>query len=740
MIRILYWISTEKGLARFNKQTQHFRNYTIADGLASNEFNFFSALKSSDGKFYFGGTSGLISFYPKKLKDNLFPPNTHITNIKIAGNSYSKNLQNNSTLKLSYDQNDLDFEYVGLHYTIPSKNQYKYKLEPYDSHWIEVGNQRSARYTNLDPGAYTFKVTSSNSDGIWNEQTSSIKLLITPPWWETWWAYLLFLVILCSLAYSFFYFQLSKNLAIAESKRLKEIDSLKSSLYTNITHEFRTPLTVILGMVENLKSLYQKRNFPEAAKHIEMIERNSKNLLQLVKNMLDLSKLENGKMEMNLVQSDIIPFIKYLSESFQSLAQRKEINLVIYPQINSLSMDFDPEKLTTILSNLLSNAIKFTPKNGKIIVHLMTAYVNKKDHFQIKVMDSGIGLAKAELENIFTRFYQVDASVTRHGEGTGVGLSLTKELVELMDGNISVESAPKQGSTFIIQLPITQNAEVKTTIQEFKKPSTQNPEFITKTALSPLSLSDEKLPVALLIEDNQDVIYYLASCLKGKYQTVHALDGLKGIEMALDLIPDIIICDVMMPLKDGFEVCGTLKNDERTDHIPIIMLTAKITDQDRLTGLSLGADAYLAKPFKKVELLTRIDQLILLRKKLIAKLNNNPFNQFLTKRTKNKETLFVQKVIKYILEDIDNPNLGAAYLGLKLKLSESQIYRKLKAITGKSPALFIRAVRLQQAKETIKTSDKNISEVAYAMGFQDPSWFSRVYKEEFGFSPSETPR
>jgi len=517
---------------------------------------------------------------------------------------------------------------------------------------------------------------------------------------------------------------------------LEQLNESKSRLYSNITHEFRTPLTVILGMAETLKTNVLEKRFEGAEKSLEMIRRNGKNLLQLVNELLDLAKVESGSMELNLVQTDAVPFVKYLSESFHSLAEAKNINLTVYSEIDALEMDIDVNKMASIISNLLSNAIKFTAANGKIIVHLNKITKEDNQLFSIKVQDNGLGLAEDDIAHLFDRFYQVDNEMSSKQEGTGIGLSLSKEFVELMNGTIGVESTLGKGSTFTVQIPVT-NKAVKT---EDAKITVEPP--IKKTGGGPkteFSFFDETstLPLALIIEDNEDVAHYLKTCLKGKYQTVHAINGDKGIEIAYEKIPDIIISDVMMPGKDGFEVCTTLKGNERTDHIPVILLTAKVTAEDRLKGLSHGADAYLAKPFNEKELFIRLDQLLLLRKKLVDKIQKDGLSTFLGKQEESPEIKFLQKVIQFINEDIGNAAFGAGDLADKLHLSESQIYRKLKAITDTSTAVFIRSIRLQKAKELIETTDKSISEIAYDTGFNDPSWFSRAFKEEFGFPPSD---
>ncbi len=528
------------------------------------------------------------------------------------------------------------------------------------------------------------------------------------------------------------YFVVSRRIAASERKRLKEINQLKNSLFTNITHEFRTPLTVIKGMTDTIKSNLKTQKLDDLENSLEMIKRNSDGLLHLVNEMLELAKIESGNMELHLVQADVIPFIKYVSESFNSLAEENQISLTIYSEVDTLIMDFDENKLTSIISNLLSNAIKFTSENGKIIVHINQIIIKEKPYLFIKVKDNGVGITEEELPNIFNRFYQTDASSVRESEGTGIGLALTKELVDFMQGSIEARSTLNKGSEFNVTIPVTRSAAQSEPKQTIKTPRSS----ISIPILNQNQETDSELPLLLIIEDNLDVAHYLKTCLKDTYETLHAVNGIEGIGMAIEKIPDIIISDVMMPGKDGFEVCETLKSDKRTDHIPIIILTAKTSIEDKLKGLSHGADAYLAKPFIKEELFTRLEQLVSLRKKLISKIQKEGTNSLLKKRTKNPKLQFLQRIVKLIHDDISDSNFGSEHLSKKLVVSESQIYRKIKAITGKSTAIYIRSIRLQYAKDLLINTNKTVSEVAYEVGFNDPSWFSRAFKDEFGFSPS----
>ncbi|MFK7932182.1 MAG: ATP-binding protein [Saprospiraceae bacterium] len=508
----------------------------------------------------------------------------------------------------------------------------------------------------------------------------------------------------------------SRQIDLAKQRAI-ELERVKTKLYNNITHEFRTPLTVILGITENIKGhLFEK----------QLIKKNGKNLLHLVNQILDLAKLEANQLTLNLHQDNIIPYLQYLLQSFQSLAVEKELTLVPYFELDKLVMDYDEIKIQQIVFNLLSNAIKFTPSDGKVIFHVS----QNDDLLLLKIKDTGIGIAANKLPHIFDRFYQVDDTSTRKGEGTGIGLALTKELVELMQGEITVKSVLTKGTTFVVKLPITQNAPLKTTANTIKKESVTLPLYPSRITSSITNPTTE----ILIIEDNKDVILYLQSLLQSEYKIHTAVNGQDGIERAIELVPDLIISDVMMPEKDGYEVCATLKKDERTSHIPIVLLTAKATQEEKVRGLQDGADAYLTKPFDRAELFTRIEQLLKLRSNLQQRYSQSPV--ITTTKSLNREEQFLQKVHSQVLDKLTDINLSVANLAANLDLTNNQFYRKVKALSGKTPSQYIRQIRLQKSIELLRQGDLNISEVAYAVGFSDPNYFSRVFHQEFKQPPS----
>lgn len=616
------WIITRNMLLKYNLHTSLFRKYGKADGLDFNEFYAHSNFKSSSGKLFFEGDMGIITFYPDEIKDNPFPPFVVITNLSLFNRpeenlEFEKDITELKEVELSYSQNDLHLEFVALHYSYPANNQYKYKLENFDNNWINAGTQRNATYTNLDPGEYEFKVIASNCDGIWNETGTSIKIIINPPIWATTWAYLLYALLTLALIY--FFWKLNHRRIKAkheyemskfEAEKLHEVDEMKSRFFANISHEFRTPLTLILGPA---KDIIEKSKDNEAKQNAGLIKRSANRLFGLVNQLLDLSKLEAGKMKLETREIDIIPLLKGLVLSFSSLAERKKITLSFNTTEEKINVYLDRDKIEKIINNLLSNAFKFTPEGGKIDFTV----TKQTNTLELRISDSGKGIAKDHLDKIFDRFYQIDRSYTREQEGTGIGLALTKELVELHKGKIEVESEEGKGTTFTVTIPLgKEHLKPEEIIESVKEDEelTQMEKLIfepeaKKEMVSIDIFTETDKPLLLIVEDNDDVRKYIISHLKSAYRIVEAVDGEDGVEQALNYIPDLIISDVMMPKMDGFQLCNKVKTDERTSHIPFIMLTAKAASQDKIAGYETGADDYIMKPFDAAELKVRIKNL-----------------------------------------------------------------------------------------------------------------------------------
>ncbi len=742
------WMSSNKGLIRYTPATGAIKNYTKEDGVQDNEFNTWAYYKSPTGQMLFGGVKGLTVFRPRDLEADTVPPRTLINGLRVNDRDISWNDESGvlkegidftSEIVLPYAQNSLTLEFVALNFVSPGKNRFRYYLEGAEEEWKHESAEHAATYLNLAPGTYVFRVKGSNSEGVWSDQPAELKITILPPWYRSWPAWMAYVLLLGGGAYGFYRYQLGRKLEHAENLRLKDMDAFKSRFFTNVTHEFRTPLTVILGMADRLDGLASgsgsgskmSASATATATAISLIRRNGQNLLRLINEILDLAKLESNTLKMNYVQGDVLAYLRYISESLHSLANVKNVMLRLESEQARIEMDYDPERLLQIIYNLLSNAVKFTPGGGKVL--LRADLVDQWLHIQ--VADTGVGIPSEDLPFVFERFYQAKNQEHNKAGGTGVGLSLTRELVRAMGGGISAESEAGKGTAFKIRLPVTRQAEPVKPETAWNMPMQQPVVPLVRVNTIP---SGAETPQLLIIEDNPDVVEYLSGCLQGQYQLDFAYNGRAGIEKALDSVPDIIISDVMMPEKDGFEVCDTLKNDERTSHIPIVLLTARASMEDRIAGLRRGADAYLAKPFHPEELLVTLANLTQLRARLQARYATGQAPVPTEDKGLQIEDAFLQKVRSIIEANLSDPDFEMPQLERKMAMSRSQIFRKMKALTGRSPSQFIRGVRLEKAKELLAASDMTVSEIAYETGFSSLQYFSDVFYEAFGLRPSAT--
>jgi signal transduction histidine kinase/DNA-binding response OmpR family regulator/ligand-binding sensor domain-containing protein len=730
------WIGTYNGLSSFHKKENSFRNFFVEDGLTHNEFNFASAYKDTDGQMYFGGLNGIISFHPKNLiQQELNPPlqltrflkydqdSDSLFNVPLSGNS-------NEVFEISPDISYFSVEWTLPNYFNPDKNQYFSWMEGLEQDWSFLGNTPSIRFNKLPPGEYVLHLKGKDSRGNWSEQPLELKINVLTPWWKKWWALGLYFIVAIAgvtlirkreLGRILLQNELEKEQK--EAQKQAELEQAKTRFFANLSHELRTPLTVILGMSEKIQE-------PNNAK--SLIQRSGRNLLRLVNQMLDFSKIGAGQLHLNLQSGNLVAFIGYLVENYHYLADHKKVQLTFEPTMEQLAMEYDKEKIQHIVSNLLSNAIKFTPKGGEVVLSLTLS----EPMVCIEVRDNGIGIPPEALDRIFDRYYQVQDPLSKGEPGTGIGLAFTKELVELMGGAIEVESTEGTSTVFRVFLPMIQpNPSPSTEPTPQQLQPTESKEFAVKNP-HPHQSTTQKTSL-LFIEDSPEVVSYLRSILDGKYDITIAENGEIGIQKAIEKIPDIIISDVMMPIQDGFAVTQFLKNDERTSHIPIVLLTAKADAESRLMGLTRGADAYLSKPFNERELWVRLDQLIAIRKKLQSR-----YAQFnLPEPTEDVglriEDAFLQKVNRTIQANLKNTEFGVNDLSQSVGLSRPQLFRKLKALTDKSIVAYLRSARLHKARQLLKKGDLNISEVAFEVGFNDPLYFSRVFSVEFGFPPSK---
>ena len=754
------WLSTNKGLSKFspnnagNPDKGTFRNYDVRDGLQSNEFNTGAYFKSKKGEMFFGGINGLNYFYPDKINDNPVRPDLVFTRIKIRDRYISprdsnsilqKTITETNEIILPYDVDVITFEFAALDYSAPEKNQYAYKLENFNDSWIYSGSVRTATYTNLSAGEYIFRVKGSNNDGIWNEKGIALKVIITPPWWNTWWSYILYGFLFLSCLYWIRHYELNRiklknqlKLEKVESVTLRNLDQLKSRFFANISHEFRTPLTLILGQIESVIS--SEISIKEKGK-LQVANRNARRLLTLINQLLDLSKIESGSMKLKAEEHNIVSFLKSLFYSFESLAEAQNISLRFETELENIPVVFDPDKMEKVFYNLISNAFKFTLANGEIKV---STKILESSIVEIRVKDNGIGIPEDRLSHIFDRFYQVDNSSTREHEGTGIGLALAKELIELHKGEIAAHSKEGEGAEFVIKLPLgdlkKEMEQIGETANKFSLENINNDSEITERNHEPgisYPVSGDKKEIILIVEDNTDVRAYIREQLETDYNVIEACNGEEGIANAQNEIPDLIITDVMMPKMDGYKFSSKIRCNEKTSHIPIIMLTAKAGLDDKIEGLEKGIDAYLTKPFSSRELRVRVKNLIQQRKQLRKRFSTSTIIKPSEVTAVSVDKDFLEKTLKIIEKHFKDENFNVEKLAEEVFMSVSQLNRKLNALVDQPPGQLIRSLRLQRAADLLNQNAGSVAEICYKVGFNDQAYFSRAFKKQFGCSPSD---
>ncbi len=768
------WISTNTGICKFNTETRTFQNYDKNDGLQSNEFIAGSFLKRKNDQFLFGGINGFNAFFADSIEQSAFVPPIAFTSFKIFDKpvSFSQSLNTLERIELKYNQNFFSFEFASLDYTMPVKNQYAYMLEGFDKDWVYSGSRRYVSYTNLDPGNYVLKIKGTNSDGIWSQEGSAIKINIIPPLWQTWWAYGIYSILIIGSVLGMIRMrswklekekrQLEKivnertneiqvkNIKLAEQTvKLKEMDQIKSHFFANISHEFRTPLTLIKGPAEEMlsKSFHGK---PEKA--FNMILRNANRLLRLINQLFDLSKLESGSMELKTALQPVTSFISVVISSFSSLAESRNILLQYIKPQEEIEIYFDRDKLEKILYNLLSNAFKFTPENGFITITLNSVSPIPDSYPQgaveISVDDSGVGIPDDEISNIYERFTQGQNSNIHLFAGSGIGLALTRELVDLHHGEINITSTLNEGTKFDVILPlgkdhlkpeeiVARNGEEAVVGTDIDIHMAGIKSEIDHQPLPEQLKSTSEKHLVLIVEDHPEVRDYIREHLEADYQVIEAENGVMGVNIAKDQLPDLIICDIMMPEMNGYELTNTLKKTALTSHIPIILLTAKASYEARIEGLETGADAYMAKPFNAKELEVRVKKLIEIRTRLREKFRKDFLLEPVEITAVSLNDEFISRVHDTIEKKMADPEFNVEVLLREFALGQRQFTRKVIALTGQTPVQFIRIMRLKRARELIEQGAGSVSEIAFNVGFNNLSYFSKCFRLQFGKLPSE---
>ncbi len=769
------WVSTFDGLTVISPEEEVLFEIREENGLTHNEFNITSYKKLPDGKLAFGGIKGINILNPNEILREYIQnesPKIFLTEIEFFDKKtnkdqvYKGSFRQQGSLQIPAANRYLTLDFAISDYIEFAQHTYSYRILPLKSTknidntnpWTNLGPVSELSLNNLPVGDWLVQIRGVDHKGNKVEFPLEIPIHVDDFFYNKWWFY-----VLCALPFLFggwIWIQRilteRKRLKIEVEKRteqirqdkeiiakqveeLQQVDEVKSRFFTNISHELRTPLTIISGMSNKI---YQNPD-QWVTQGTKMISRNADELLNLVNQILDLRKLEAGKLKPELIHGDIIPFINYIFESFHSMGEGKEIQLKFLSESDELFMDHDPKMILRIVSNLLSNAIKYSNTGGKVTLKLETVSnhesldVGTPESLKIMVQDEGLGIPEDQLPYIFDRFYQVDDSSTRKGEGTGIGLSLIRELIKLLNGRIEVESRVGEGSSFFVYLPIHHQSPKASESPQLKvllPNSTREEEILATTDNMDTGID---LPNLLIIEDNSDVRQYLTICLEGHYTLSYAVNGEVGIEKALEEVPDIIISDVMMPKKDGYEVCDTLKKDVRTSHIPIIMLTAKSDADSRISGLEVGADAYLSKPFNELELFVRLEKLLEIRKTLQNRYKSMDTLAISESHPNKQEDAFILEVQDIIQQNLSDETFGIAELCRSIGMSRTQLHNKLKSLTGRSTSHYIRSIRIHKAKDMLANDPSlNITDIAFEVGFSNLKYFSKVFSEEIGNSPS----
>ena len=740
------WLSTNNGLSSYTITTNKFINFDLSDGLPDNNFIENSAFKAANNKMYFGSTDGLLYFNPDKIKTSNFISPITITDFRLfnkpvkigdVDSLLKKDVGSTMEIILNYDQSFFSFEYAAPNYANPKKNQYRYKLVDFDKDWVYNGSVNIATYTDVAPGTYVFMVSNSIENGIWNSDPAYIKVTILPPFWQTSWAYLCyFLIVVLSLYFSRKFIinreQLKNDLKIEKMKleKSEEINSMKLNFFTNVSHEFKTPLTLIMGPIQQL--LKKGNTEEERESYYELIYRNSQRLLNLINEVLDLNKMDSGKLLIDKEQSDVVQFVKNACTAFQYIAEQKKIHLKINAEKEQLHFAFDPEKMEKILVNLLSNSFKFTKENGSIEISISTKTISGIQYVVIGVKDNGFGIEEKDLPHVFERFYKSE-NHEANAEGTGIGLAFVKELVELHNGKIEVESKVGEGATFYVYLPMTEE-DSAVNVVEYGEDVSASHEIL---ALPEIEEGNGKTRI-LIIEDNHDVRAFLKrELIKCDYHIEEAANGKAGLEKAFQLLPDMVISDVMMPEMDGTEVCRNLKTDIRTSHIPVILLTAKSSAENQLKGFETGADAYVTKPYNFSVLQLQIRNILSYREKLRKKVAVDTMIDAKEITVTNTDEKLMERAIKIIEKNIADTEFNVNKFAAEIGIGRTLFYAKIKSITGQTANEFIQTIRLKTAARMLLKTNDTIAEIAYSVGFNTPNYFSKCFKDTYGMHPSQ---
>lgn len=747
------WGSTNRGIFRLSPDSGaaetfsgDITTFTAAQGLQDNEFNTQAFFRASNGELLFGGVNGLNRFFPNEvILDTLAPP-VFLVDIRInhqAATFGEPKRQLDApfeylrSLTLNYDQNNLSFEFAALDFTHPPLNRYRYQLLGIDRNWVELGTSRFAHFTHLAPGSYSLRVQGSNGEGPWQDVAHPLEIVIHPPWWRSAAAYALYVLLLLYAGWQVYHFQMRRlqmreQLASEqrETERIRAMEEVKTNFFSNVTHEFRTPLTLIL---EPVRRILTGTREPETRENALLVAANSQRLLGLVNQLLDMAKLESGNLRLDLRYDDFAETLRSVYRSFLPLAEQRGIHLALNIDPGTGTFLFDRDKVEQILNNLVSNALKFTPGGGAVTVRCSREQAGSSPPgIRVEVADTGIGIPKEALGRIFDRFYQIEGEAAR--AGTGIGLALSRELAMRMNGSISVQSEPGKGSVFGFFLPMPENNVERTALPAAGEDIETISPVPTLAAANRQSL--------LLVEDNAELRHFIRKTLSENWEVAEASDGREGLAKAREILPDIIVSDVMMPEMDGYALCAELKNDELTAHIPVVLLTAKSAMDSKIRGLRTGADDYLTKPFNSGELLARLDNLAENRRLLRQKYSRLSAEIIAGGEVQESAAMpapdreFMRRFILLLEQNLSDDTIGVEELAQKMFISRVQLYRKIKALTDRNVTDFVRDYRLDRAMAMLKNREGRVQEIAARVGFGSEKYFSRAFREKFGVPPS----
>lgn len=745
------WVSTPHGISNVivhygageaDSVTLEFKNYDESDGLQGIQFNENAGCRTSLGEMVFAGTNGLNIFKPDEIPMNRKKPTVVLTDFQVfnrtvkVGESIdgsvilTRAIDLTDAVTLRHSDNVFSLEFASPSQFHPEKMRYQYRLEGFDREWISTGaNQRRVTYTNLDPGTYVFSVKAANNDGIWNETPTRLTITILPPFWRTRTAFVIYAIAVLGvllLARWLVLYNERINFRIQrqreEANRMHELDMIKIKFFTNVSHEFRTPLTLILTPIERLLKTAPDGDYH---KQFRLIHRNARRLLNLVNQLLDFRKIEMHEIRFNPSEGDVVKFIREVFSSFSDLSEKKNIRFTFRSSVEQLETLFDQDKLEKILFNLLSNAFKFTPENGSVSLAVDLVAQSDNSMLRITVEDNGIGIPEDKQERIFERFFQDDLPGSIVNQGSGIGLSITHEFVKIHGGSISVKSDVGKGSCFTVMIPV----------QALSTLPADAGEVASVTEGESHERASRK-PQLLLVEDNEDFRFYLKDNLKLNYSILEARNGKDGWQKALAVIPDLVVSDIMMPEMDGLELCRKIKADAHTSHIPVILLTARTAEEQKIAGFESGADDYVTKPFNFEILQSRIQNLIAQRQ-AFQKSFGKHFDIKATDITiASMDEKLIQKAIEIVEKNLSDPDFSVERLSREVGMSRVALYKKLLSLTGKTPIEFIRTLRLQRAAQLLEKSQMSVSEIAYQVGFNNPKYFSRYFKDQFNVLPS----